>query len=992
MCHLRLRKLLGVGVVLLCYAAGSRAHAGGSGLNTVVVINQSSSNSCALGNYYCERRQVPPGNVLYLSWSGTNTLWTSNDFQINLLAPLLGMLRTRGLTNQVDYIVLSMDIPFQTVNGATVNSTTSALFYGLRSDSGDAGVTNSYAASEAAFDEARPASAPGYSFLTTMITANSLAQAEQLVDQGVASDGTFPKQPVVLAKSSDPVRNIRYPAFDNAIFNVRLRGLSSILNTNTDSLWSGTNFLGYETGLATFAVPAGAFIPGAIADSLSSFGGVIFGPNDQTTLLAMIAAGASGSYGTVAEPGTDPEKFPDPQVYFYQARGFNLAESYYQSLSVPYLGLMVADPLAAPFAQPGGGWWLGTNMVLSGVAPLSVQFSAVRGLTLRQVDLFVDGEYWQTLTNVPPSAGNLLNVSLNGYPVSYVVPTNASLGQVATGLAAALNAPEVTNLTQVIAIPHGDRVELQALSSNWWAAPLYFDDTVGGVSNSSYRVTYLPDTFPPQLSSVGLESSGAFRLHVDIATTLPYIIEASTNLSGWLPIYTNAVGGLLDFTDPGAATCPKRFYRVVESVPDPQPWLSLGGRTNGGSLILHIDTAASVPYAVEVSTNLSSWTALVTNQPGGPMDFVDSYATNAASRFYRTWILPTATPTFAVLDGPAGDPLVRVDDATRPFVVQVSTNQTQWLGLVTNYVLDGVQTIAGSSRGSADALTTFLGASGSRFLNSGAFGRQQYVVLNSSLAAGAYLQLRFTKTNGAVVTVGLTNQTAGGSSTNFASQLYGLINATPALQGADGVVAQDFNLAGSATFNLCARAPGWLAAGIAVALKKYGVMVLPSSPGTLTANLGDLRPRNHLYVTAGAGRLSVTFPLDTTTLADGYHELTAVAYEGSDARTQTRATLPVVVQNTALTATMTLLDLPTNAPVQGSYHIQVTATNGSISAITLYSTGGALGTVSNQSTTTFPVNGPSLGVGLHPFYAIVQDPGGNSYRTATQWVRLISGP
>jgi len=35
-----------------------------------------------------------------------------------------------------------------------------------------------------------------------MITGDSLAHAKQLVDQGVASDGSFPLQPVVLAKSS----------------------------------------------------------------------------------------------------------------------------------------------------------------------------------------------------------------------------------------------------------------------------------------------------------------------------------------------------------------------------------------------------------------------------------------------------------------------------------------------------------------------------------------------------------------------------------------------------------------------------------------------------------------------------------------------------------------------------------------------------------------------------------------------------------------------
>ena len=130
--------------------------------------------------------------------------------------------------------------------------------------------------------------------------------------------------------------------------------------------------------------------------------GLFSGPNDQTTLLAFINAGAAGSYGTVTEPSGNPQKFPDPQDYFYQARGFSLAECYYQSLYAPYQGLIVGEPLAAPFAQAGAGGWTGvaTNAVLSGTAQLGVAFSAAdANHPLQQIDLFVDGQYFQTLTN-----------------------------------------------------------------------------------------------------------------------------------------------------------------------------------------------------------------------------------------------------------------------------------------------------------------------------------------------------------------------------------------------------------------------------------------------------------------------------------------------------------------------------------------------------------------------------------------------------------------
>ena len=49
--------------ILLFCALAVRLWAGGSGLNVVVVVNQNSTNSVQLGNYYCEKRQVPPQNL-----------------------------------------------------------------------------------------------------------------------------------------------------------------------------------------------------------------------------------------------------------------------------------------------------------------------------------------------------------------------------------------------------------------------------------------------------------------------------------------------------------------------------------------------------------------------------------------------------------------------------------------------------------------------------------------------------------------------------------------------------------------------------------------------------------------------------------------------------------------------------------------------------------------------------------------------------------------
>lgn len=976
--------------VLLNFALALKLHAGASGLNTVVVINQTSSNSCELGNYYCQQRQVPPQNVLYVNWTGGNTLWASNDLQTNLVTPLLNMLASRQLTNQIQYVVLSMDIPFQTSDGSTVNSSTSALFYGLRLGDGTDpfGTTNSYAASEEAFSPDTPVGSPGYSFLTTMITGDSLAQAEQLVNQGVASDGTFPQQPVVLAKSSDILRNIRYAYFDNAIFNVNLLGVSSLLRTNTDLVSWPFACLGFETGLADFDVPQGLFIPGSVADSLTSYGGVIFGSNSETNLLAFINGGAAGSYGTVAEPQNDTQKFPNPQVYFYQARGFNVAESYYQSVNVPYLGLTVAEPLAAPFARRGYGQWTTNlaNTVLSGTTNLYVQFSAHDGgHPLQQVDLFVDGLFYSTLTNISPAPGNALTATLNGYPVSYTVPANSTLSTIATGLAAAINA--ATNDTQVSALAYGDRIQLESIATNPMAVPFYVaDNTPANTPGLSYRVNSLTDSSPPRMMPGRPNKNGAYTMQVGIPSALAYVILASTNLISWQPIYTNTVPGLLNFTDFSSINYRTRFYRMVWTVPDQPPQLSAPQMAGACALQVPVSSVPGQSWALEVSTDLVHWVSIFTNQFGGALDYLDANATNSA-RFYRAFLAAPAPPPFTVLNVATNLTLVRVSDASLPYTVGVSTNAGQWTSLTTNFAIGQIQTTAATAAGNGSNLSTFLSAAQPAFMASQAIGYQGCIVFSNALPTNASMQFTFTLTNGQAVTVAVTN-VLGTNSVALAGQLYNAINANPALQGNDGVQAEDFvPIANSVSFNIYAQSPGYQAAQIQVRSRAYWV-TMSAPQGTLTENLSDLQPRNHLYVSAGAPHIGLTFPLATTNLPDGYHTLTAVAYEGSNVRTETQVSVPVQIQNSSLSATMTLLDLTNLAPSQGTYHIQVTANTNNVSLITLFSTGGALGTAINESTAIFPVAGTNLWAGAHPFYAIVQTSSGLQYRTKTQTITL----
>jgi hypothetical protein len=133
----------------------------------------------------------------------------------------------------------------------------------------------------------------------------------------------------------------------------------------------------------------------------------------------------------------------------------------------------------------------------------------------------------------------------------------------------------------------------------------------------------------------------------------------------------------------------------------------------------------------------------------------------------------------------------------------------------------------------------------------------------------------------------------------------------------------------------------------------------------------------------------VTFAFNTTTQANGCHELTAVAYEGTHVRIQGQARQTVQIQNGSLGATFTTLAGGANSALETTVQFSVVANTNNISQIELFSTGGLLGTVSGISNATFSVAGTNLGLGLHPFYAVVTASSGKQYRTETKWIRLV---
>src|SRR5205807_1860017 len=95
-----------------------------------------------------------------------------------------------------------------------------------------------------------------------------------------------------------------------------------------------------------------------------------------------------------------------------------------------------------------------------------------------------------TLTNVSPSAGSLISVTLNSSTVKYTVPGDSSLSSVTAGLAAALN--NASNSTRIAVFPTGDRLELQSLDLATTGTNVVFSATASPGTASAPTVWVTP--------------------------------------------------------------------------------------------------------------------------------------------------------------------------------------------------------------------------------------------------------------------------------------------------------------------------------------------------------------------------------------------------------------------------------------------------------------------------------------------------------------------
>ncbi len=305
-----------------------------------VIVNTLDPLSVRIGDYYARQRQISFQNVIKVSFAPGGTMLTREEFEAikaQIDRQTLPHIEAYALTWAAPYRVECMSI-------------TAALAFGFDiafcADGCKPTQASPYFNSPSRLPftqlKMRPAMA---------IAATSFEHAKALIDRGVQSDGSFPVATTYLLSTSDKARSVRSSTFPQV--DAMLKGRMPVRRLEQDSLTNASDVLFYFTGVENVAgLETLSFVPGAIADHLTSAGGMLT-DSGQMSALRWLEAGATGSYGTVIEPCNMLQKFPNPALVIGRyLQGETLIEAYWKSVQMPGQGIFVGEPLAAPFRRP----------------------------------------------------------------------------------------------------------------------------------------------------------------------------------------------------------------------------------------------------------------------------------------------------------------------------------------------------------------------------------------------------------------------------------------------------------------------------------------------------------------------------------------------------------------------------------------------------------------------------------------------------------------
>jgi uncharacterized protein (TIGR03790 family) len=322
-----------------------------------VLVNDADPISVLVADAYVQARSIPSSNVVHLSFDAGAAITISAGTFTPLKAQADAIAADAGLQAWV----ITWTRPYR-VDCMSIGTAFAAGF--------DAGFCSTPCAptttlrtydDEGQPDAGRSAHRPfsSWGVRPTMMLAtntNDAGVALAVIARGLAADDTFPRGNGWFFRTTDTARSVRWSEFqfttlpqwtpDGGLDLVYVDGSGG----GPQSLVDAGTVLFYFQSLANVPnLSTNTYLPGAVADHLTSFGGQV-PTSGQMSVLRWLEAGATASYGTVVEPCNFTQKFPNTTVLLsHYYRGEPIIEAYWKSVQMPGEGLFVGEPLARPW-------------------------------------------------------------------------------------------------------------------------------------------------------------------------------------------------------------------------------------------------------------------------------------------------------------------------------------------------------------------------------------------------------------------------------------------------------------------------------------------------------------------------------------------------------------------------------------------------------------------------------------------------------------------
>jgi uncharacterized protein (TIGR03790 family) len=317
--------------------------------DVAVLINDGDQQSIVAGQYFQLRHAIPDTNMIHLRLPITPTKGANHAMSAQKFSALKAQVDAQLGTNIQAYAI-TWTQPYMVLGGpGGAVGITSAFTYGYDSAA---------ARSSRYFNSATYQPYTDLHIRPAMMLAGYTPQdIVSLIDRGASAQHILPTGNGYFIRTTDARRSDpRYTAFRavvddwNHTNGLNMTFIDNSAGNGRDYIQNTPHVLFYQTGLERVpAISTNQYVPGALADHLTSFGGDLLA-SSQMSILDWIKAGATASYGTVTEPTANPAKFPRPEVlvsqYFY---GNTALEAYNKSVLAPYQGVFVGEPLARPF-------------------------------------------------------------------------------------------------------------------------------------------------------------------------------------------------------------------------------------------------------------------------------------------------------------------------------------------------------------------------------------------------------------------------------------------------------------------------------------------------------------------------------------------------------------------------------------------------------------------------------------------------------------------